>query len=572
MANLVVVALPSADDRVWKISSEKVPHMTILFLGEMPVQNFTKIASFVEHAAKQSLNRFGMEVDRRGVLGDEGADVLFFDKTKWGGYPAIAEFRSYLLQDDNIRAAYQAVEQYPEWLPHLTLGFPETPAKKDDQDYKLSYVDFDRIALWFNDYEGFEYSLKKHEWEDLAEVGMSSTMITGWTATAQILHAGVKGMKWGVRKSNVPRPKNNFSRKQQVAIVSTGGFAFLNKGVREAYNKNYEGAKVYRTAKKQEKAGRAADKKTARVKKWNREIDTKLRKDMSDPKFRESLKKDLHRSTRREVRKEVTRINNKPEYKKAYYDDVFENSKHPTTKKYHSEINQTYLKKMNDFLANDEYLLASGNLGLKAELTPNRNADPWKNDPTVFSLRLIESKASHADDSIDFMVRYVQDDKGLVTDFELLNTSMVQGELLTEHILLHAGIKGMKWGVRKDRGAVTVRQKGKKLKTSGGAKLPAHPDAIRTKGIHQVLKKSGIDALSNQDLQAYSTRLNLEAGVKRLNDQKRPAAKKFITKLLGQEVKTAVTTVADEAVSQQVKRFMNKTKLKPEEKKTVGFN
>lgn len=204
MPNLVVVAIPSADDRVWKVSSEKVPHMTILYLGEMPVRNFAEIAGFVEHAAKQSLHRFGMEVDRRGTLGDEGADVLFFEKTKWGGYPSVAEFRSFLLQDDNIRAAYQAVEQFPEWLPHLTLGYPETPAKKSDDD-RLYYVDFDRIALWFNDYEGFEYPLKRYEWEDLAEVAMGDTA-RGRTATEQILqHYGVKGMKWGVRRKRTSR-------------------------------------------------------------------------------------------------------------------------------------------------------------------------------------------------------------------------------------------------------------------------------------------------------------------------------------------------------------------------------
>jgi 2'-5' RNA ligase len=216
MANLVVVAIPSEDDYVWKISSEKVPHMTLLFLGEMPVENFAQIAGFVQHAASTSLTRFGMEVDRRGELGPNLADVLFFDKSKWSGYPEVAAFRSYLLQDANVKAAYEANEQFPEWLPHLTLGFPETPAKKDTRDYPgFSYVSFDRIALWFEDYSGAEFQLARHD--ILAEVAMAGTTEErtdlGRKNIASLMHYGVKGMKWGVR-----RKQSNSSR----VTVSTG--------------------------------------------------------------------------------------------------------------------------------------------------------------------------------------------------------------------------------------------------------------------------------------------------------------------------------------------------------------
>ena len=32
-SNLVIVAIPDENDRVWKISSEKVPHLTVLVPG-----------------------------------------------------------------------------------------------------------------------------------------------------------------------------------------------------------------------------------------------------------------------------------------------------------------------------------------------------------------------------------------------------------------------------------------------------------------------------------------------------------------------------------------------------------
>ena len=102
MPNLVVVAIPDKNDYVWRLSSEKVPHMTLLYLGEMPVENFVSIADFVAHATRRSLTQFGMDVERRDTLGPDQADVLFFAKNKWSGYEDVAAYRSFLLQDSNV--------------------------------------------------------------------------------------------------------------------------------------------------------------------------------------------------------------------------------------------------------------------------------------------------------------------------------------------------------------------------------------------------------------------------------------------------------------------------------------
>src|SRR4051812_5850475 len=103
MPNLTIVAIPAEDDYVNRISSEPVAHMTLLLLGEdvTKVANLSEIINFVGHAANQSLQRFGMEVDRRGELGMDNADVLFFSKAKWSGFNEINSFRSNLLKHDN---------------------------------------------------------------------------------------------------------------------------------------------------------------------------------------------------------------------------------------------------------------------------------------------------------------------------------------------------------------------------------------------------------------------------------------------------------------------------------------
>jgi 2'-5' RNA ligase len=165
MANVVIVALPSEDDYVNKISSEKVAHMTILFLGDLSnVKNLGKIIDFVKHASDLMLTRFGLDVDRRGVLGPDLADVLFFSTAKWSGFDNINSFRAALLQESNIRTAYDSVsDQFTEWIPHLTLGYPTTPAKVDNRDYPgIYYVSFDRISVWVKDFEGIDFPLKSY--------------------------------------------------------------------------------------------------------------------------------------------------------------------------------------------------------------------------------------------------------------------------------------------------------------------------------------------------------------------------------------------------------------------------
>ena len=211
MSNLVIVAIPTEEDYVHKISSQKVPHLTLLFLGEnsKEVKNLDKIINFVGHAAERSLTRFGLEVDRRGELGEDNADVLFFSKSRWSGFEVVQIYRSYLLKDDNIRAAYEAAEQFPEFIPHLTLGTSDAPAKPDTRDYPgTSYVNFDRIAVWPEEFDGPEFTLRR-EWD--MEVAMSDVSTTD-VVDDILQHYGKKGMKWGVRKD----------RSSKVTVIDKG--------------------------------------------------------------------------------------------------------------------------------------------------------------------------------------------------------------------------------------------------------------------------------------------------------------------------------------------------------------
>lgn len=202
MDSYVIVALPAVDDKVNRLSSEEVPHLTLAYLGkDVPADDLATIITYVQHACSE-LSPFYMSVDHRGTLGADQADVLFFDKKHWD-FKRITEFRHHLLLNDTLKRAYDSTEQFPEWLPHLTMGYPEKPAKEDDSDYPgIHSVNFDRIAVWTGSYEGPEFRL---EYDDYGmDVAMSdiSTIDRGAAAVDELFHYGVKGMKWGVTKNS----------------------------------------------------------------------------------------------------------------------------------------------------------------------------------------------------------------------------------------------------------------------------------------------------------------------------------------------------------------------------------
>lgn len=185
-----VVAIASEDDYIWRLSSDKKPHMTLLYLGDH-LNNISRVEDFIAHAVDTSLRRFGLDVDKRGVLGADDTDVLFFGQF---GQDELKEFRNYLLQQPDIFEAYNSTQQFPEWIPHLTMGTPDNPAKPDLRDYPgTSWVRFDRIALWTGDSEGVEFPLKT----DNDRLVMSMARGQDY-----LEHFGVKGMKWGVHRSD----------------------------------------------------------------------------------------------------------------------------------------------------------------------------------------------------------------------------------------------------------------------------------------------------------------------------------------------------------------------------------
>ena len=75
---------------------------------------------------------------------------------------------------------------------------------------------------------------------------------------------------------------------------------------------------------------------------------------------------------------------------------------------------------------------------------------------------------------------------------------------VVQEILSHHGVMGMRWGHRKSGGGTSIMH-------------PPSADAAAAKSASEKAKKSGLDSLSNKEIQVMVSRMNLEQQVSKLN-------------------------------------------------------
>lgn len=134
--------------------------------------------------------------------------------------------------------------------------------------------------------------------------------------------------------------------------------------------------------------------------------------------------------------------------------------------------------------------------------------------------------------------------------------------------MTHYGIKGMKWGVRKDGGGnsglgpgevvTSQRKPGAKIESRGGAGKYASDDASKAARGQQVIKKSGVAALSNKELQDVVTRMNLEQQYSKLSVAQKSKGQKFVSDLLFNAGKQQAQVFVNQQVGQAVGSYMGK--------------
>jgi hypothetical protein len=146
----LVVLVPADDDPVTAASSEPA-HLTFVWFGDLaemqsrdtaenPQVDMDTLQQEVRQWAADQPGPITVPVASRGTLGDDNADVAFLHPT-----PELLAARDQLLSNEQVGSAHGAVKQFPEYTPHVTLGYPERPAASE---YDEPSVTFDRASLW----------------------------------------------------------------------------------------------------------------------------------------------------------------------------------------------------------------------------------------------------------------------------------------------------------------------------------------------------------------------------------------------------------------------------------------
>lgn len=245
----------------------------------------------------------------------------------------------------------------------------------------------------------------------------------------------------------------------------------------------------------------------------------------------------LGKATRKAMAADIKALNSKPEYntrlarreikKKAL--GKIQKNKSGVVDKYYAEHAKIFEKHIKEQAPNFMQTSPSGKWETK--LWYSRGMGAYNVD-----VRQVDKAKHAAGDNFDLTLRVkpIFDDDGYIVDWEFLSDDLVQSAI--DDILEHHGIKGMKWGVRRSRpSAVTVSDKGKKLKTSGGHGRPATESAVRARVTAQVAKKSGVKALTDQELRDYANRIQLEQNVSRLMYNEKSRGAKFVDNMLGRQ-------------------------------------
>lgn len=144
----LVVLLPADDDPITAATSEDQAHMTFVWMGDVSDIDDAARAAIGGEVSSYATALDGpivVPVMRRGQLGDDGADVAFLERSD-----SLLAARDGLMESSpNLLAAHDAAEQFPEWTPHVTLGYPEgVEGGPAVGEYDGTEVTFDRLGLW----------------------------------------------------------------------------------------------------------------------------------------------------------------------------------------------------------------------------------------------------------------------------------------------------------------------------------------------------------------------------------------------------------------------------------------
>jgi hypothetical protein len=279
-------------------------------------------------------------------------------------------------------------------------------------------------------------------------------------------------------------------------------------------------------------------------------------------KQRQSSKKavEVHNKAADDINKQLPGFNSDKRWKNADGSDIHL----PSNPKKQQEYDRAAM----DEIINPAYSRAA--IAVHGSQSPGGRYKFEINDASTGTMKVVdtlkEKSAQHAaeDDELSVRFKIVRDENGHIRGFipDEEEASMAQTVDRGAEFLEHFGVKGMRWGVRRE-GAVTTQthldtgllRRRTQVRAKGGQAQPAHADAVVAAVQKQKLKKSGTDALSTQELRELANRLQVEKQVEILTSSK---GKQFVNQQLETESKNLLRTGAQKGIKKAGPRVIKK--------------
>lgn len=137
-----IVALPADDDPVHALGPEP-SHVTVAYLGKADQNDPAVLSKAVADVAGRH-QPFTEKVTGKAAFGADGAHVLHL------GGDGITPVREELLAHPDVAQAHANADQFPNYVPHMTIGYPDDGDSLDALPTPND-VTFDRLALWHGD-------------------------------------------------------------------------------------------------------------------------------------------------------------------------------------------------------------------------------------------------------------------------------------------------------------------------------------------------------------------------------------------------------------------------------------
>lgn len=114
-----------------------------------------------------------------------------------------------------------------------------------------------------------------------------------------------------------------------------------------------------------------------------------------------------------------------------------------------------------------------------------------------------------------------------------------------QEFLAHFGKKGMRWGHRNKRALININ-------------IGSHDHSSDDHKNTEALKKKKISEMSNAELKAFNSRLQMEKQYKELTKKEISPGKKVVQEILGNAAKQTATSYAAKFMTQAVESALKK--------------